>query len=84
MVQNCRKSYTINYKLRVLSWLQTASIPCGPSKFQQPTIREAADQFKIPFGNLGRRQREEKAGRYLEISASARRLEGERKEEEMG
>jgi len=39
-------------------------------------MREAAERFKIPFGNLGRWQREEKAGNYLEVSASARRLEG--------
>ena len=76
-IQNPRKSYTINYKLWVLSWLRVlASIPSGPSKFREPTFQEAATRFKIPLGNLGRWQKEEREGNYLEGSAMSRRLIG--------
>jgi len=39
-------------------------------------LQEAATRFKIPRENLGRWQKEERAGNYLEASAMSRRLTG--------
>jgi len=75
-VQQPRRSYTVNYKLRVLSWLQKPSIPCGPTRLREPTLAEAANRFKIPVANLGKWQKEERQGKYLEISAMACRIGG--------
>ena len=75
-VSSSRKSYTINYKLRVVSWLQMPVIPNGPSRFRVHTLAEGANRFMIPVGNLGRWVREEKAGHYLTTSAMSRRIEG--------
>ena len=75
-VQQPRRSYTVNYKLRVLSWLQKLSIPCGPTRLREPTLVEAAHRFKIPVANLGKWQKEERQGKYLEPSAVACRIGG--------
>jgi hypothetical protein len=58
-------SYSVSYKLRVLSYWNSSSIPIGPSRKRQPTRKEVADRFKIPCSNLTRWQREEKAGKFL-------------------
>ena len=81
-----RKSYTIKYKLRVLAWLGSQCIPCSPSRFREPTVGETAKRFRISAKNIVRWRAEERAGKYLEVSASARRVGGggqRRKWEEM-
>ena len=71
-----RRSYTVNYKLRVLSWLHKKSIPCSPTRLREPTLAEAANTFKIPVANLGKWQKEEQQGKYLEPSAAAGMIGG--------
>ena len=68
-VQQPRRFYTVNYKLRVLSWLQKPSILCGPTRLREPTLAEAAYRLKIPVANLGKWQKEKRQGKYLEPSA---------------
>jgi len=75
-VKQPRRSYTVNYKLCVLSWLQKPSIPCGPTRLREPALGEAANRFKIPLPNLGKWQKEEQEGKYLEPSALACRIGG--------
>ena len=73
-----RKSYTIKYKLRILSWLQVKSVPCGPSPgdLQKLTIKETANRFCLPIANVSQWKAEEKAGKYLNVLGMAWRVEG--------
>jgi len=63
-VKQARRSYTINYKLCVLSWLVWPFIPCGPTKLREATLAEAAKHFRIPAVTLGKWRKEEKSGNY--------------------
>jgi hypothetical protein len=75
-VGSTRRSYTINYKLRVLSYWFTPSIPIGPTRKREPTRLEVADRFKIPASNLSRWKKDEIAGRYSEQESSQRQVTG--------
>jgi len=75
-VQNPYRSYTVSYKLRVLSYWYTASIPCGPTKKREPSRDEVANYFKIPVGNLARWKKEEKEGKYGAQTRQQRRAGG--------
>ena len=51
-VESRYRSYTVSYKLRILSYCYIPSIPIGPSAKRKPTRREVAHRFKIPPSNL--------------------------------
>lgn len=59
VLTNPHRSYTAQYKLRVLSYWQHTKIRIGPTKTRQPTRAEVADRFKIPLSNLTRWKKEE-------------------------
>src|SRR5437660_1711769 len=64
---NPYRSYTINYKLRILSFWFGKNIPDGPTKMREPTRHEVDKYFKIPPSNLTRWKKEE--GRYWRTPA---------------
>jgi len=80
-VTNPYCSYTVSYKLRVLSYWAGAKIPCGPTKVREPTRKEVAYRFKVPAGNLSRWKKEEAACKFQgpESGATASRRWWERK-----
>lgn len=69
-------SYTVSYKLRVLSYWYIPSIPIGPSAKRKPTRREVAHRFKIPPSNLTRWQKEEEGGKFQTQASSQKRAIG--------
>jgi len=73
---NPHRSYTVNYKLRILSYWSSKCIPCGPTRFREPTRAEVADRFQIPATNLSRWRREEEAGHYQEAKGRQHRVLG--------
>lgn len=75
-VQNPYRSYTVSYKLRVLSYWYKPSIPCGPTKLREPTSEEVANYFKIPVRNLSRWKKEEMEGKYATQTREQRRAVG--------
>jgi len=52
-VKHTKKQYTTRYKLRVLSYLQYATRPRGPTLSREVTVAETARGFKIPACNIG-------------------------------
>lgn len=75
-VERRYRSYTVSYKLRVLSYWYIPSIPIGPTAKHKPTRREVAHQFKIPLSNLTRWQKEEEEGKFLTQASSQKRAIG--------
>jgi len=73
---NPYRSYTVSYKLRVLSFWFGKTIPCGPNTFREPTRLEVAVHFKLPVGNLSRWKKAEKEGKFLLQTRSQRRQGG--------
>lgn len=70
---NPYRSYTIGYKLRVLSFWFGKNIPDGPTKMREPTRLEAAKYFKIPPSNLTRWKKDEREGKFEGPKAGQRR-----------
>ena len=64
-VESRYRSYTVSYKLRILSYWQTPSIPIGPTGKRIPRRDEVAKRYKISSSNLSRWQKEEKEGKFL-------------------
>ncbi|RPA96987.1 hypothetical protein L873DRAFT_1810496, partial [Choiromyces venosus 120613-1] len=62
---NLHRTYTVNYKLRILSYWKTSSIPYSPSNFHAPTWAEVAARFRLLATNLSRWKKEEEAGHYI-------------------
>jgi len=75
-VENPYRSYTVSFKLRVLSYWAAAKIPCGPTKVREPTRIEVAKRFRIPATNLTRWKREEGKGKFAEMRGDQRRTAG--------
>lgn len=75
-VSNPYRSYTVRYKLRVLSYWIAAEKPCGPTRVQEPTREEVAFWFKVPAGNLTRWRKEEEQGKFIAQRADQRRAGG--------
>jgi len=75
-VHNPYTSYTVSYKLQVLSYWYTASIPYGPTKLREPCRQEVASYFRILVSNLARWQKEEKEGKYSGQTREQRRAAG--------
>ena len=73
-VKNPYRLYTISYKLRVLSYWKTASIPTSPTQLRKPTHSEVATRFKIPKTNLYRWKKEEEEGKYKDLTRSQYRV----------
>lgn len=71
-VANPYRSYTVSYKLRVLSYWIGTKIPYGPTKIREPTRAEVAHRFKIPAGNLSRWKKEEEEGKFTTQKAGQR------------
>jgi len=67
-VENPYRSYTIRYKLRILSYWQIPSIPTGPTQLRKPSRIGVAEWFKIPPRNISRWRKEEAEGKYKELS----------------
>jgi len=76
VVTNPYHSYTVSYKLRVLSYWAGAKMPCGPTKVREPTREEVAYRFKVPAGNQSRWKKEEAAGKFKDQKAGQRRAGG--------
>lgn len=75
-VENPYRSYTVSYKLRILSyWIQTR-VACGPTRVRELTREEVAHHFKIPASNLSRWRKEEKEGKFAAMKAGQKRVGG--------
>ncbi|RPA99256.1 hypothetical protein L873DRAFT_1843781 [Choiromyces venosus 120613-1] len=61
-VENRYRSYSISYKLRVLSFWDTPSIPSGSSTVHKPTCVEVISRFRIRGSNLTCWHKEEAKG----------------------
>jgi len=59
-VSTRKRQYTTRYKLRVLSYLQHALVPLGPTVMREVTAAETARRFKIPACNIARWKKQEK------------------------
>ena len=66
-----KQSYTVKYKLRILSYLQHGEIRCGPTKTRKPTLKETAKRFQIPVANISRWKHEE--SKLLKMSGGQNR-----------
>ena len=75
-VENPYRSYRVSYKLRVLSYWENPSIPIGPTQLRKPTRGETAVRFKIPQTNLTRWRKEEKEGKFQELTLEQYRVPG--------
>ena len=75
-VTNPYRSYTVSYKLRVLSYWIGTKIPYGPTRVREPTQVEKAERFKIPAGNLSRWKKEEEEGKFTALKGGQRRAGG--------
>lgn len=69
-----QRSYSVKYKLRVLSYLQHAEIPYGPTKTRKPTLKETSVHYKIPIANISRWKHEEP--KLLKMSGAQNRSRG--------
>jgi len=59
-VSTRKQQYTVRYKLRVLSYLEHARVPLGPTVMREVTAAETAQRFKIPASNIARWKKQEK------------------------
>jgi len=75
-VENPYRSYTVSFKLRVLSYWAAAQTSCGRTKVREPTRIEVAKRFRIPATNLTRWRREEEQGKFTEMRGGQRRTVG--------
>ena len=75
-VENPYRSYTIGYKLRILSYWETPSIPTGPTQLRKPSRIKVVEWFKIPPRNISRWRKEEAEGKYKELSKQQCRQPG--------
>lgn len=69
-VENPYRTYTVSYKLRVLSYWATPSIPISPTKLRKPTRAEVAERFKVAGSNLSRWRNDEAAGNFESLERS--------------
>jgi hypothetical protein len=53
-IQTPHRSYTVKFKLRVLSYWRHTRLPIGPTQTRQPSRSEVSRRFKIPLSNLTR------------------------------
>jgi len=74
--QSHHRSYTVGYKLQVLSYWYASHIKYGSSKFREPTVREVGKYINIPVGNLHRWRKDEKEDKFAEAKQQQRRLAG--------
>ncbi|RPA95695.1 hypothetical protein L873DRAFT_1296168 [Choiromyces venosus 120613-1] len=74
--ENPYRSYTVSYKLRVLSYWIGTRIRCSPTKVRELTQEEVAAYFKVPASNLSRWRIEEKEGKFKQQKAGQRRAAG--------
>jgi len=58
-VSATKKHYTTRYKLRVLSYLNHATVVTGPTRTRPVTMGETARRFKIPLPNISRWKKKE-------------------------
>ena len=75
-VDNPYCSYTINYKLRVLSYWDIPSIPCGPTILRKPMRTEVINRFKISGTNLTQWRKEEAEGKFLDLRKGQKQSTG--------
>jgi len=75
-VENPYHSYTVNFKLHILSYWMGARIREGPTKERQLTQVEVAQRFKIPATNLYRWKKEEERGKFAQMKGEQRRMRG--------
>jgi len=76
VAENPYRSYTIKYKLRVLSYWIGPQIRYSPTKVRQPTREEVSNYFKVPAANLSRWRQEEKEGKFRDQQGGQRRGSG--------
>ena len=75
-VENPYWSYTVSYKLRILSyWIQTR-VPCSLTRVRELTREEVAHYFRVPAANLSWWRKEERDGKFTAMKARQRRAEG--------
>lgn len=70
-VKYTKRSYTVKYKLRVLSYWHYTKIPTGPTTSRPPNRAEVSHRFKIPPTNLLRWKNSE--AKLLESVGTQRR-----------
>lgn len=75
-VDNPYRSYSISYKLRVLSYWNIPSIPSGPTKMRKPMRTEVINRFKISGTNLTRWRKEEAEGKFSSLRKGQQRISG--------
>lgn len=75
-MENPYRSYTVNFKLRVLSYSMGARIRECPIKERELTRIEVVQRFKIPATNLYRWKKEEKKGKFAMMKGEQRRMKG--------
>ena len=59
-VSSRKRQYTTRYKLRILSYLEHARVPLGPTVMREVIAAETAWGFKIPASNIGCWKKQEK------------------------
>ena len=75
-VENPYRSYTVSYKLRILSyWIETR-VACAPTRVRELTREEVAHHFKVPAANLSRWKKEEREGKFAAMKAGQKRAGG--------
>jgi len=67
-VENPYRTYTVSYKLRVLSYWNTPSIRSSPTKLRKPARAEVVERFKVARSNLSRLRKDEVAGKFKEVA----------------
>ena len=83
-VESAYRTYTISYKIRVLSYWDTPSIRISPTKLRKPTRAEAAERFKVAESNLSRWKKDQGEGKFKELAKGQCRGSGRGEETEMG
>lgn len=76
-IKNPHRSYTTQFKLRVLSYWHHTEIRTGPSTTRSPNRAEVSDRYKIPVTNLSRWKKEE-ARLIQHVGTSRRQRAGKR------
>jgi len=68
-VSNLYRSYTVSYKLRVLSYWTGAKLPCSPTRVREATWEDVGFWVKIPAGNLSQWRKKELEGKLVAQTA---------------
>lgn len=71
-VENPYWSFTVSYKLRILSYWIEKRVACGPTRVCELTREEVAYHFKVPAANLSQWMKEAGEGKFVAMKAGQR------------